>query len=236
MACTDTSVIEKNNAGKLIFRNRPDGIGQDAGLNIALPQPDEYELEINGFHGTLFSKATRSDAGPLFDMFVNHYPERFEIPWRAGEVDLKHSTFGLYAVDGAVCFFAGGPFYQIGGPAYSGVYEGFADGLAFVSGDVYRLYGSFAQISAPDSLLISTIQLYGFKYVDGIFEESQRVFIGSLEASKTDGSASMSGPFGSYSGQLFVGPVGQADGAAGTFAIESGNGDTIFGVVALDQR
>lgn len=230
MSCTKEQIVNIAPTGDLTFSRIPSEVKSDGRVSIALPEPDVYQLDINGFGGSFYSRDRRIKSGPALEVFYEPYPELFELPWRYGEIDLKHATFASLPSAGSLCMLWGG--LSSNGAEMSGTYKGFADGFAFIDGIVYRLYGSPTVIPARDSSATALIELRGRPYFVGSFNPDDWISLGEIAISLADGSARYPG----FTGKIAYGPVSDGKGAAGHFELKAPNGDFIFGVVALDQE
>lgn len=216
----------------------PTQIYPDSRSGLSLPEPYLYLFDDNGFGGTSYKEAERLVDGPLFDTHISTEwgePTRLDIPHYDGTVDLDHATFGMRFEYGALCFFAGGIGWSA--PILPGTYRGVADGIAFMNGIVYRLYGSDVVVGGEASAVEPAVTLVGHEFDGGILDTTRPVALGTIRPDPSGPITSffLDGATAGFKGTFNVRGATEGEAMVGQFALNHVNGDVLFGVVALDR-
>jgi hypothetical protein len=207
-------------------------------LTVQLPRADEYQY---GFVPTVFAPADKivSETG-VYDQFVTD--GELNIYRNQGPVRPDWATLGLVSnrADGSLCTFALGLPVSDRPASGARTYNGMADGIALVGGEVRRLFGSPAALTVDYASGTGTLRLdlSGRTDAFGNFVASQATptatVTGNLSSSGGGFTGNLQSASGGFSGSVWGNLFGpQARGAGVAFALSDGAGNRIIGSAAL---
>lgn len=189
-----------------------------------------YEYQLSDLADIGEKTATFARGGPL-DVF------HLQLPVETDDVSLQHATFGNTRASEGICFFGAG--VETANPSTLGNASGFADGLAYLGADTYRLFGSKVTFTAEFmGGWTLEIPLYGYPGAFGDALDGTPEYLGTIRFVDINDPTAIElvdGPAG-FTGTFVHQYVADSQGVIGHFQLWNADGDVIFGAFGSDNR